>query len=391
MRQVGPAWTLEGRRKQEKIPDIPGPGAYSSKQVSVSPSYTISRSNRNNSRSPGVPGPGQYEAKSNLSSKSAIFGSSARMGKYQISPAPGPGVYECKSVISEGPKFSLKGRIRLIQKPQIPGPGDYDPKTPSFDKTFTHSFTKEPRLVPNIKEKEYSPGPGAYDIPKELNRTGIKFGNETRVKSAISFVPGPGAYSLPSIQDNKGFSISGKVIVKEAERSPGPGNYTIRSNLEDRSYSIGRSARFKYRDNMIPGPGAYNENIPKSNSNLIFGRSKRESYIKTDPLPGPGSYKTQTRFIEGPSYTIRPKTETKPLDFSPGPAEYNLHNIEKVKAPVFGSEKKCEIKYDQNPGPGQYSTPEKKYGKWRFGNEAKLKYLTSDVPGPGSYDYPLYK
>jgi hypothetical protein len=313
------------------------------------------------------------------------------MGKFQVSPAPGPGVYDYKSVITEGPKFSLKGRIRLVQKPQAPGPGEYDPKTPSFDKTFTHSFTKEQRLLPDRKEKENSPGPGAYQVNHELNSTGVKFGSEPRAKSAISAVPGPGTYSLPSIQDSKGFSISGKVVVKEVERSPGPGNYSIKANLDERCYSIGRGARFKYVDQMVPGPGAYNGDVPKSHSNLIFGRSKRETFVKADALPGPGTYRTPTKFVEGPCFTIRPKTENKALETSPGPAEYNAKLYEKIKAPVFGKEKKCELKVDQNPGPGQYSTPDKKYGKWRFGNEAKLKYKASDVPGPGAYDFPLYK
>lgn len=391
MRQVGPAWTLEGRRTQERINDIPGPGAYYTKPTSVSPGFTISRSNRNIYKSPNVPGPGQYEAKTNISSKSAIFGSSERMGKYQISPAPGPGVYECKSLISEGPKFSINGRIRLIQKQQAPGPGDYDPKTQLLDKIFTHSFTKEPRLVQNIKEKEYSPGPGSYNVAQGEYKSGVKFGNEARAKSAISIVPGPGTYCLPNLQDNKGFSISGKVIVKEVEKSPGPGNYLIKPNLEDKSYSIGRSPRFNYTDNMVPGPGAYNENIPKPNTNLIIGRSKRDSPTKPDSSPGPGTYQTPTKLPEGPSYTIRPKTETKPPDSSPGPGCYTVPKTEKAKSPIFGSEKKCFTKYDQNPGPGQYSTPDPVYSKWPFGSEAKLKYLKSEVPGPGSYNYPLYK
>ena len=142
---------------------------------------------------------------------------------------------------------------------------------------------------------------------------------------------------------------------------------------------------------MVPGPGAYNEPIPKSNTTPIIGRSKRESPTKQDTSPGPGAYQTQTKLLEGPSYTIRPKTEARPSEPSPGPACYTIPSPDKAKAPVFGSEKKSLTKHDQTPGPGQYSSPDAKYSKWRFGSEAKLKYLRSEVPGPGSYNYPLYK
>ena len=40
-RKIGPAWSLQGRRKEDKLPEIPGPGAYSSPILSSNPSYTM--------------------------------------------------------------------------------------------------------------------------------------------------------------------------------------------------------------------------------------------------------------------------------------------------------------------------------------------------------------
>jgi hypothetical protein len=300
---------------------------------------------------------------------------------------PGPGNYDVKSMIVEGPSYTLRGRVKILKKSESPGPGQYNPNKSSLEGTYSYGFTKEARKL--TKEDDGSPGPGTYEI-KEEKSPGIKFGNDSRARTAISCGPGPGEYKLPNTLDSRGFSIAGKVKVKNIERSPGPGVYELKSLMETRSFSIGRSQRFKYFNNQVPGPGSYASPLPKSKSNLVFGTSKRETYTKSEDSPGPGSYTIPQKIVEGPLYTMRAKSQTKAEEKYPGPGEYSIKSNEKIAVPVFGTGKRSYFKNYDSPGPGQYSTPIKEYSRWKFGNDGKLKYKTSDVPGPGAYDIPLF-
>ena len=144
MRKVGPAWSLKGRQKEDRLPDIPGPGAYSAIKVETTPSYSISKSNRQDiSKSSLSPGPGAYNAKQLEPKKSAVFGSSSRMDNKNIPQLPGPGNYQIKSSVDEGPKYSLRGRVKVPQKDDSPGPGQYSPNKSLLETTFVHSFSKE--------------------------------------------------------------------------------------------------------------------------------------------------------------------------------------------------------------------------------------------------------
>jgi hypothetical protein len=300
---------------------------------------------------------------------------------------PGPGNYEIKSLVSEGPKYSLKGREKLAERAFSPGPGQYEISRNHLESTFIHSFTKEQRSF--SAGKDTSPGPGAYEIKQDAS-PGIKFTSETRGKVVIPNVPGPGAYNLPLINDSKGFSMIGRSPQKDQERSPGPGVYNPRALIDTKSFSVGKSTRFKYIDNSVPGPGAYSVVIPKSTGSSIFGNAKRQTYLKTDNLPGPGAYKIPEKIKEGPAFSLRPKPETKIEDKSPGPGQYNIKSSEKPFSPVFGTSKRDSLPIADTPGPGQYQTPVKDSQGWKFGQQQRLNYNVSEVPGPGAYSYPLF-
>lgn len=390
MRKIGPAWTLIGRQKPDKAAEVPGPGAYSSKLHPNSPSFSISRSNRQDfSKNVEIPGPGAYASNRISTSKSVVFGSATRMVGHNTSiHNPGPGNYEIPSSMSEGPKYSLQGRCKVMEKSSSPGPGQYEAKKLT-ESTFIHTFTRERRSLSSEKLGLSVPGPGQYMI-KEENAPGIKFGTEERVKTAISPVPGPGTYNLPTLVDNKGYSIYGKPKVKEGERSPGPANYNVKTGLENRSFSIGRSTRFRYRDNSTPGPGSYSIFAPKKTSSSVFAQAKRESYLNKGAMPGPGAYNIPEKIVEGPSFSIRPKNTVKPLDNSPGPGQYELKIQERGFSPVFGTSKREKGKNEDIPGPGQYSPVTKENVGVKFGSEAKLRYKKVEVPGPGAYDIPIF-
>ncbi|OMJ75189.1 hypothetical protein SteCoe_25740 [Stentor coeruleus] len=388
MRKVGPAWTVQGRYKETKFSEVPGPGAYIEKRSSNTPSYTISRSNRHDfSKSPQVPGPGTYITNKIETSKSMVFGTAPRISHSKITQLPGPGNYEIKSLISEGPKYSLKGREKLTERAFSPGPGQYNINKDHLESKFIHTFTKEKRSF--SAGKDSSPGPGAYEIKLELNH-GIKFTSETRGKVVVPKIPGPGAYNLPLINDSKAFSMIGKSPQKDRERSPGPGIYNPRDLIDTKSYSVGKSTRFKYIDNSIPGPGAYSIVVPKTTGSSIFGNAKRETYLKTDNSLGPGAYKIPEKIKEGPAFSLRPKPEMKIENKSPGPGQYNIKSCEKSFSPVFGTSKRNSLPIKNTPGPGQYEIPTKDSQGWKFGQQQRLSYNVSGVPGPGAYSYPLF-
>ncbi|OMJ93195.1 hypothetical protein SteCoe_3892 [Stentor coeruleus] len=388
MRKVGPAWTLQGRKNQEKPSSVPGPGTYSHKPQPLSPSYSISKSNRHNfTKSPLVPGPGAYNSSIFEPLKTTVFGSAPRTPYNKSLQIPGPGNYNIKSTISEGPKYSFRGRVKIINRAYSPGPGQYEIKTTNLESTFIHSFTKEKRSL--SAGKSSSPGPGTYEYRKHSS-SGVKFGLESRGKTMVSDVPGPGSYNLPVVNDSKGFSMCGKILVKESERSPGPAVYDKKSSLDTKSYSVGRSTRFRYLDNSVPGPGAYKVVVPKSTSNSVFGNAKRETYLKTGDSPGPGSYKIPEKIKEGPAFSMRPKPEIKEKDKVPGPGMYEVKSLDKNLSPVFGTSKKSNRFLNENPGPGQYQIVDKESKGWKFGNQQRLVYNTSDVPGPGAYTYTLF-
>lgn len=388
MRKVGPAWTLQGRKNKEKPSSVPGPGTYSHKSQPLSPSYSMSKSNRQNfSKSPLIPGPGAYNTSIFEPLKTAVFGTAPRTSTNKNPQIPGPGNYNIKSTISEGPKYSLRGRVKITDRAYSPGPGQYEITTNNLESTFVHSFTKEQRSL--SAEKNSFPGPGSYEYRKNLS-LGVKFGSESRGKTMVSDVPGPGSYNLPVINDSKGFSMCGKILAKESERSPGPAVYEKKSLLDTKSYSVGRSTRFRYLDNSVPGPGAYKIVVPKSSANSVFGMAKRETYLKTGDSPGPGSYKIPEKIKEGPAFSMRPKPELKEKDKVPGPGQYEVKSLIKNSSPVFGTSKRGNKLGNENPGPGQYQTIDKELRGWKFGNQQRLVYNVSDVPGPGAYSFALF-
>jgi hypothetical protein len=390
MRKIGPAWSLVGRKKPEKGSEVPGPGAYSSNLHPNSPSFSISRSNRQDfSKNVEHPGPGSYSNNAITTSKSVVFGAASRMiGQNTSLNLPGPGNYEIPSLMSEGPKYSLRGRCKVMEKTYSPGPGQYEVRK-STESALVHSFTRERRSLSSEKLGLHVPGPGQYHIKEEPSQ-GIKFGTDERVKTAASPVPGPGAYNLPSVIDSKGFSIYGKPKIKENERSPGPANYEFKQSMPNRSFSIGRSSRFRYRENLTPGPGAYSVAVTKKNSSSVFSQAKRESYLNKANLPGPGAYNIPEKVVEGPCFTIRTKNHVRPIDGTPGPGQYESKKSERGFSPIFGTSKRQNGFKEELPGPGQYSPVTKENVGVKFGSEAKLRYKKVEVPGPGAYDIPLF-
>jgi hypothetical protein len=75
----------------------------------------------------------------------------------------------------------------------IPGPGSYQPNHKIAQKS-DGAFTIKARY--EVKEKEVSPGPGAY-APASESKHGYSFGSSRRAHKDLSGSPGPGTYHIP--------------------------------------------------------------------------------------------------------------------------------------------------------------------------------------------------
>ena len=81
----------------------------------------------------------------------------------------------------------------------MPGPGQYDPaielvreKGPNY-RVGTESRN---RTDPEATQK---PGPGQYDINREMRGKKYRFGTSIRTNKRLSEAPGPGYYKLPKV------------------------------------------------------------------------------------------------------------------------------------------------------------------------------------------------
>ena len=184
---------------------------------------------------------------------------------------------------------------------------------------------------------------------------------------------------------------------KQKNFVPGPGQYD-QPILERKqpTWKIGNDVRKSLSAvNGAPGPGNYN--IPEKKGTAVgFGTASRSGSGSNlnQTSPGPGSYVTPSRVREGPSFSMRQKTQTHNKQHPvPGPGNYDHVEESKVlkKSPNFGmgTSARTGSKDQAVPGPGQYNTRGKveegpRYG---FGTEAKQSKRKVEDPGY-TYDLP---
>ena len=117
--------------------------------------------------------------------------------------------------------------------------------------------------------------------------------------------------------------------------SPGPGRYNIRKNIGEEApqYSIRIKNNEFGKEFMTPGPGKYNNDqliTYKHYPSWKIGTSSRNNDLKMkikEGFPGPGAYQYYDKHLLSP-----PKYR-------------------------FGTQKKYNDKFNDNPGPGSYHIP----------------------------------
>lgn len=109
--------------------------------------------------------------------------------------SPGPGAYEQKTKIG-GPKAVIAGRHNQSATDFVPGPGQYNPDTKLRQSSTTFKYSMAGRPATS-KNESNAPGPGAYNQELIKEKSGVRFGKDSRKpmsSSYTAFVPGPGAY-----------------------------------------------------------------------------------------------------------------------------------------------------------------------------------------------------
>ncbi|CAK93207.1 unnamed protein product (macronuclear) [Paramecium tetraurelia] len=401
---------------------VPAPNAYSLKNHSTSPQWTIGGKVRREIRIKScTPGPGQYPQKS-LMNGTPCCTFKGRLKQKVISQSPGPGNYKEDSFFTiqkRIPSYSIGVKIDKRIKNFGPGPGTYDLSQTRLT-TNSSKFPIEKRIK-TMDDGASSPGPGCMlsqlfqntiqqtlinfhcinhnphgdldrktilkcinhwtQVPLVLECTNQK--PKLKTQECDRSIPGPGKYSpdvsfIKSTQPVFKIGKESRITQKKVSQGPGPGryyseqakylfllrNYDARSKKRQPCYSLGKANRISMTDNesqFVPGPGAY-DSPPQKLGNITIKGAKAQ--MQSQKIPGPGTYNpkdTLCYFYDGSVKFVKESKQVKTLST------------------------------ETLPGPGNYDSKSILIGPcWGFGksNSRKPIYNINNSPGPGAYNVP---
>ena len=365
------------------------------------------------------PGPGQYTPfKMTLYNEPHWkIGTQKREVFEKKQDNPGPGAYSVPFEVPEGPKYSIKPKLVLMDdknKNNFPGPGTYKPMYKSA--SYFYSFGLKNKKI----KRNDTPGPGNYQIrtEKDMIMPSYLFGKEKRENQTVKnkiYIPGPGSYNLNKegvLTRNPKYSFGAKLKGRNYNTlSPGPGAYNLKPLIgrEGIKSSIGLKLNKTIdQEKNTPGPGAYRESkinfYKKKPPYTKLGKSKRLlEFLKINTNPGPGQYSS----LEGEKYTknkspswkmgtsIRKSLSQSDISF-PGVGKYTIAGTPGANSPKFSMRIKGFLSKFQKdvPGPGQYeikgNSIYNRAPSWKMGIDLRdselKKTIKEDFPGPGKYD-----
>mmetsp|Transcript_13371 Transcript_13371/g.22759 ORF Transcript_13371/g.22759 Transcript_13371/m.22759 type:complete len:304 (-) Transcript_13371:230-1141(-) len=268
-----------------------------------------------------------------------------------------------------------------------------------------------------------------------------RFDSKDALKNQLVSLPGPGQYDLTKDNDRR-LSVH-----------KGNCQFTIPQQMKDSAFL---EAALKKEGVSSPGPGSYDNtyklNAKNTPGGYIGSRLASGGTVdgRASDFVGPGSYERSKKWTTSYRGKVqneraeRPNSEKplKKLIVTPGPADYDQHILNKMKAPSFkfptekrhnlaetGSSK-FEVRPDPTsyntetatsnknkgfvitgkvltpldiqlkqkaeiPAPGQYSSDGfrlmlKSSASYMIGQSKRTQdYKTSNLPGPGAYDMKL--
>ncbi len=306
-----------------------------------------------------MPGPGAYDPARKEAVKYTRIGKGQRPGLLADPSLPGPGAYNL-ALKNFTPKYSISRRHKTstgwTETKDTPAPNAY---SPAEQKPRGLTIGKSTRSL-SIQERQHHPGPGHYGSPLP-RRPALSFTKSTRAFHEQKATPGPGAYR-PETRPagKKGFSMASKSKTAGfKDEKPGPGMYSPQYNLtkpEHKSSKFGKEPVLRQLENGVPGPGAYNYNLPESASKITMGTGLRPS-PSGEQVPGPGAYEVRPK-SSAPGFTMGQRPLPAAPESLPGPGEYQSVRPVRSTGSLMG----------------------------RIGKEQRLREQESGVPGPGSYE-----
>ncbi|OHT04919.1 hypothetical protein TRFO_27477 [Tritrichomonas foetus] len=327
------------------------------------------------------PGPADY----NIRSKMGEAPKYTIKDRFDIPERPNTAGYlNFPSTVGEGHKFSLSGRHKELDSFRTPGPEYVPPKFGSDAKKSTLHIKDNGVQDDRI----HYPGPGAYDHTPRIGNDSLKYSLRSRMnQNEPSLSPGPAAYN-PNFKATRKASPAATMHIRPNELSkestPGPGQYEVNRNMGGHRASMHVRPRGLSVDSN-PGPGAY---TPRDNKRTNPRFTIKGRHEEVDHSLNVGYLNIGTRIGEGPKASLSGRHRELHQTPTPGPT---------YVPPGIGSDARKnsmhvrtqEIPDDRirNPGPGAYdSSP-------RFGHDS-LKYSLrgrtakdyGDVsPGPAAY------
>ena len=282
------------------------------------------------------------------------------------------------------------------------GPGSYNI---DFQYNKGYSINRDDRKI-ELASKERVPGPGAYNTrtdtpghPQTISKA--KRGQQDVAAKGYELNHKPWNQEEHDISSPFFKSRTKREIFVVTERTPDPTNYqnTQRKRPKSAKAAFGqKSPRFIYKDNDVPGPGAYEaEDCMWITSTTPTGRHAHDVYNPGNGVPGPGSYEPQTTWEKKdkrPSSVFASKVKRKWGEgtANPGPGSYTIdtpRSESKVKIHASRTNKTnnfFEIPTKSNPSPDMYYMDRSlKNGKTIPKDKRFEKEPRNPTPGPGEY------
>ncbi|CAF1351377.1 unnamed protein product [Adineta ricciae] len=236
-----PPFGSQTQRFADSSTDVPGPGAYNDKFLSIFNSsqvkpttikqvpfnQTTSRFVSPNYRTRSLPGPAQY----------------------RIAGFADENLRQAVKKNGKKPPFNVASVRRFNMAPkdetERPGPTTYDVKTEPFKPTGEHPTANFASNTARDLVIEDIPGPAAYDVPHAYQSLVSQPRKSPRTKAARQ-------------RQSQFLSAAKRTYASDTDVDiPGPGTYDSLAPLQPRGYAPVRASRFRNEIPKMPGPADY--------------------------------------------------------------------------------------------------------------------------------------
>mmetsp|Transcript_9573 Transcript_9573/g.27394 ORF Transcript_9573/g.27394 Transcript_9573/m.27394 type:complete len:1236 (-) Transcript_9573:119-3826(-) len=390
----GPAFSIRGRLDQPVHDDkLPGPGEYHHPSVIGGPAFTMGCRSEELAGGYETPGPAEYDMDRGQTEGPAftIYGRLASPKKGASDEQPDVGTYNLPDAWKQGPAYTFGGVLAgQIPAADLPGPGEYEAEAAQRDPGPAYSMAGR-RRQPLVED---APGPGEYHT-EGAERDGPAYSLGGRWKaSCVDAVgtesPGPGWYDQQQKAEGPAFTFGEHLQPPEGENELGPGEYYVQGDLpHGPAYSMGHRIEAQDAKEDDPGPGQYSDiaHVPGGPAFSIRGRIPEPQGASE---LGPGEYLGHESTTSGPKITFGVRPLDPEAEPGIGPGQYELPGGPSGPAITIGTSLRQDpadvCKLDL-PGPGAYS-PEGRMepGGPAFSLASKLwRGDDNNVPGPGAY------